>query len=109
MPALQVPLAAPSGPNRGFPGRSKAASPRPFRQPPALLRQPLRDCNQEAPPFPHLLIPCTKILLWRPNEFPYAFPADVSHDLLWSTGELTEEIILEEIEREKPASRCGAC
>lgn len=41
-----------------------------------------------------------------PNDFGYAFEPDVSHDLLWTTGELTDEVIREQIEKHKPSQRC---
>mmetsp|Transcript_3266 Transcript_3266/g.4447 ORF Transcript_3266/g.4447 Transcript_3266/m.4447 type:complete len:169 (-) Transcript_3266:162-668(-) len=41
-------------------------------------------------------------LVWRENDFPYSLEDGIEHHVLWTTGELTEEIILKEATKNRP-------
>jgi len=42
------------------------------------------------------------MITFRKNDFPYALEDEIEHNLIWSTERLTDEQILQVIERERP-------
>jgi len=53
--------------------------------------------------YPSLTEP---LVVWRENDFPYSLEGDVEHHVLWTTGELTEQMILNAIAIERQGYEC---